>query len=211
MYEEYIVRILLAALVGGAVGLERAYHDKSACFRTMILIATGSAFFTIMSHVMGEPVNDSARIAAAVVSGVGFLGAGVIIKDGISIHGLTTAASIWMVASLGMGMGLGMYHLVAVVTGTILVVLWLLPPFERRIDALHEFLTFTIVTKNTDKQEDKILDMFAEAGVRVVHVSRSQSTGKERVLYIKAKTTPSKRAVIGRALANEKSVSQFNA
>ena len=187
MQEEYIIRILLAALVGGAVGLERAYHDKSAGFRTMILIATGSAFFTIISDVVGDPINDNGRIAAAVVSGVGFLGAGVIIKDGINIRGLTTAASIWMVASLGMGMGLGMYHLVGVVTVTILVVLWLMPPFERRIDALHEFLTFHIVIKNTDKLEEKVLDLFAEAEVKVVHVRRSQEKGSERVLHIKAK------------------------
>ena len=106
MQEEYIIRILLAAAVGGAIGLERAYHDKSAGFRTMILIATGSAFFMIMSDVIGEPIQDNARIAAALVSGIGFLGAGVIIKNGTGISGLTTAASIWLVASLGMGMGM---------------------------------------------------------------------------------------------------------
>ncbi len=211
MQEEYIIRILLAALAGGAIGLERAYHDKSAGFRTMILIATGSAFFTIISDVVGEPINDNGRIAAAVVSGVGFLGAGVIIKDGISIKGLTTAASIWMVASLGMGMGLGMYHLVGVITGVILVVLWLLPPFERYIDSLHEFLTFCIVIKNTDKQEEKVLDLFADAGIRVVHIRRSQEKSTERILHIKAKTTPAKRTVIGKALANNKSVLRFDA
>lgn len=211
MQEEYIIRILLAALAGGAIGLERAYHDKSAGFRTMILIATGSAFFTIISDVVGDPINDNGRIAAAVVSGVGFLGAGVIIKDGISIKGLTTAASIWMVASLGMGMGLGMYHLVGVTTGVILVVLWLLPPFERYIDSLHEFLIFHIVVKNTDKQEEKVLSLFDEAGIKVVHIRRSQDTGSERVLQIKAKTTPAKRAVIGNALANNKSVLRFDA
>ena len=68
MQEEYIIRILLAALVGGVIGFEREYHDKSAGFRTMILIATGSAFFTILSLEIGESVGDNARIAAAVVS-----------------------------------------------------------------------------------------------------------------------------------------------
>lgn len=211
MQEEYIVRILLAALAGGLVGLERAYHDKSAGFRTMILIATGSAFFTIISEVMGDPIDDNARIAAAVVSGVGFLGAGVIIKDGINIKGLTTAASIWMVASLGMGMGLGMYHLVAVVTVTILVVLWLLPPFERKIDALHEFLTFHIVIKNSDKQEEKVLALFEASALRVVQVRRSQEKGDERVLHIQTKTTPIKREAVERALTNSKSVLRFSA
>ncbi len=208
--EEYITRILLAALVGGLIGLERAYHDKSAGFRTMILIATGSAFFTIISEVLGEPIEDNARIAAAVVSGIGFLGAGVIIKDGVSIKGLTTAASIWMVASLGMGMGLGLYELVAVVTATILVVLWILPPFERRIDALHEFLTFNIAIKNTDTQEDKVLQLFADHNVKVVEVRHSQATGSERMLHVKAKTTPQKRAMVSKALATNKAVLRFD-
>jgi len=211
MQEEYIIRILLAALAGGLVGLERAYHDKSAGFRTMILIATGSAFFTIISEVMGEPIRDNARIAAAVVSGVGFLGAGVIIKDGVNIKGLTTAASIWLVASLGMGMGMGLYELVAVVTLAILFVLWLLPPIERRIDALHEFLTLQIVIKNTDKQEEKVLALFEEADVHIVHVRRSQEKAGERVLHVMAKTTPTKRTVLGKALANNKSVLRFDA
>lgn len=211
MQEEYIVRILLAALAGGLIGLERAYHDKSAGFRTMILIATGSAFFTIISDVLGAPIEDNARIAAAVVSGVGFLGAGVIIKDGISIKGLTTAASIWLVSSLGMGMGLGMYELVGVVTLTILVVLWILPPFERKIDSLHEFLDFKIVTKNTDAQEEKVLALFTELEVRIVHVRRSQMVASERILHIKAKLTPAKRSVLGKALANHKSVLRFDA
>lgn len=206
-----MIRILLAALVGGLVGMERAYHDKSAGFRTMILIATGSAFFTIISEFIGDPIRDNARIAAAVVSGVGFLGAGVIIKDGVNIKGLTTAASIWLVASLGMGMGLGLYMLVGVVTLAILIVLWLLPPIERKIDSMHEFLSFVIAVKNTDKQEDKVLALFDEAGVKVVHVRRSQEVSSERLLHIKAKTKPAQRIVLGKALANSKAVLRFNA
>jgi len=210
MYEEYIIRILLAAAVGGAIGLEREYRDKSAGFRTMILIATGSAFFTLMSNVMGESIGDNARIAAAVVSGVGFLGAGVIIRDGTDVKGLTTAASIWLVASLGMGMALGLYELAGFITTAILIVLWILPPFERKIDALHDFITFHITIKNTDAQEEKVLALFATAKVRVVHVSRSQEKGTERVLHIKAKTNTTKHSIIGRALANAKFVTRFS-
>ena len=142
---EYLVSVSLAALAGGLVGLEREYRDKSAGFRTMILIAVGSCLFTILSGIIGEAYSgDGARVAAAVVSGVGFLGAGVIIQKGVTIHGLTTAASIWLVASLGMGMGVGEYSLVFMVTFGVLVVLWFLPTFERKIDALHEFFEFSI-------------------------------------------------------------------
>ncbi len=210
MQEEYIIRILLAAAVGGAIGLEREYRDKSAGFRTMILIATGSAFFTILSDVMGESIQDNARIAAAVVSGIGFLGAGVILKDGDTIKGMTTAASIWLVSSLGMGMALGLYELVGIITAVILFVLWILPPFERFIDSLHDFFTFHITIKNSDKQEDALLDMFDDAGVKVVHVWRSQEKGTQRIVHVKVKTTPAKHAVIGRALANARSVVKFD-
>lgn len=209
MLEQYLLELFLAALVGGAIGLEREYRDKSAGFRTMILISVGSCFFTIISDVMADSISDNTRIAAAVVSGVGFLGAGVILKDGINIRGLTTAASIWMVAALGMGMGMGLYEVSAVVTLAILTVLWFFPLFERRIDVLHEFLTFNVVIKNTDKQEEKLLNMFAEAGITVVHTARSQEMPGQRILHIKVKTTVERLGVIGRALANEKSVLSF--
>lgn len=208
-YEEYLIRIFLAAIVGGAIGLEREYRDKSAGFRTMILIATGSALFTIIAEIIGAPIEDNARIAAAVVSGVGFLGAGVILKDGADIRGLTTAASIWIVSALGMGMGIGQFELVGIMTAGILVVLWFLPPVERLIDALYEFRTFHIAIKNTDKQDDKVMALFAEHGVRVVHVSRSQSDSKERILHVKVKTNIKKLGEMGRALANEKAVLRF--
>lgn len=211
MQEEYIIRILLAALAGGVVGIERAYHDKSAGFRTMVLIATGSAFFTIMSYVMGSPVNDSARIAAAIVSGVGFLGAGIIIKVGVNIRGLTTAAAIWLVASIGMGMGLGLFTLAWTITGIALFVLWVLPPLERWIDDMHEFVILSIVIKNTDKQEEKILEMFKEHKVKVVSLDRAKEKSTERVLNITIKSTPKKKALIGRSLANNKSVLRFTA
>ena len=103
MFLEYFVSILIAATVGGLIGIEREYRDKTAGFRTMILIAVGSALFTILSGVMGGPDGESTRIASSIVTGVGFFGAGVIIKYVRMFRGLTTAASIWLFASLGMG------------------------------------------------------------------------------------------------------------
>lgn len=209
MHEEFIIRILLAALVGGVIGLERVYHDKSAGFRTMILIATGSALFTIISVITEISQSEATRIAAAVVSGVGFLGAGVIIKDGMNIRGLTTAASIWLVAALGMGVGLGFYFLVGVTTIVILMVLWVLPPVERRIDALHEFVTLCITIKNSDAAEEKVVTLFADAGIRVVELSRVQLEAGTRVLEVTIKTTPTKRSLVTKALANSRTVKLF--
>lgn len=207
--EQALIGILLAALVGALIGLEREYHDKTAGLRTMILIATGSALFTIMSGVIGSDV-DPARVAAAIVSGVGFLGAGAVIKAGMNIRGLTTAASIWLVASLGMGMGAGAYALTGGVTILMLLVLWILPFFERRIDAMHEFLGFTITIKNTDRQEEKLLDIFAEEGIKYVSIRRSQQNAKEREVQIMAKNNPAKHIALSKRLANEKTVLRFH-
>jgi|AntRauTorckE6833_2_1112554.scaffolds.fasta_scaffold00191_3 putative Mg2+ transporter-C (MgtC) family protein len=206
----YFVPVLVAAFVGGLIGIEREYRDKSAGFRTMILIATGSALFTIMSDVLGSG-EESTRIAAAIVTGVGFLGAGVVLKDGATIRGITTAAAIWLVASLGMASGAEEYWLVGSVTLLILLVLWLLPPFERWIDKLHEFIEVDITIKNSDEAEDDILDIFDECKIKIVHIHRSREEKGERILHIKAKTNSSNRKALSEILVNEKGVIKFSA
>ncbi|MCA9354179.1 MAG: MgtC/SapB family protein [Candidatus Kaiserbacteria bacterium] len=208
---KYFVPVLVAALVGGLIGIEREYRDKSAGFRTMILIAVGSALFMIMAQIIGDPQKETGRIAAAIVTGVGFLGAGVIIKDGATIGGITTAATIWLVASLGMAAGAGEYPLVTAVTLLAMAVLWLLPPFERWLDRLHEFLEVRVTIKNTDAAEDDILDIFDECGVQVVHIRRSRTSASERTVYIKAKMTPAKRQALSEILVSEKGVLAFDA
>tara|TARA_B100002051_G_C16745775_1_gene647517 strand:+ start:3611 stop:4267 length:657 start_codon:yes stop_codon:yes gene_type:complete len=207
----YFVPVLVAALAGAFIGFEREYRDMNAGFRTMILIAVGSCLFTILSHLLGGPDNESGRIAAAVVTGVGFLGAGVVLKDGASIKGITTAACIWAVASLGMAAGAKEYTLVTAVTTLILVVLWALPPLERWIDKLHEFIHVDITVKNSDDAEDDVLDIFDECGIKVVHIHRSRFEKGERVLHIKAKTTAAKRKDLSEILVNEKGVIKFTA
>jgi len=203
--------VLVAALVGGLIGIEREYHDKSAGFRTMILIAIGSCLFTLMSYAIGGPDKETARIATAIVTGVGFLGAGVIMKDGATVGGLTTAASIWLVASLGVASGAGEYTLVGIVSFFALLVLWALPPFERWLDRLHEFMEVSITIKNSDKAEDNILDIFDECGLKVVHLRRSRENEKERVLHVKIKATPAKRQALSEILVVEKGVISFEA
>lgn len=199
----------MATLAGSAIGFEREYHDKTAGLRTMILIAIGSCVFTILSGEIGKEV-DPARIAAAIVSGIGFLGAGAVIKSGMQIRGLTTAASIWLVASLGMGMGAGAYAMTSSVVILVLVVLWILPSLERKIDKFHEFLEFTIVIKNTDKQEENLMELLNEEGIKVVSINRSKLNSKERELRIMAKNNPSKHAVLSQKLASAKTVIRFD-
>ena len=106
-----IIRIGAAMLAGALIGLERELRDKAAGFRTMIFICVGSALFTILSENLA-PDGDTSRIAATIVSGVGFLGAGAILRDGLRVAGLNTAATIWLTAAIGMTFGSGEFILV---------------------------------------------------------------------------------------------------
>lgn len=124
---------LVAALVlGGAIGFERELRGKAAGFRTNILISLGSCGFTIISTSLSGA--EPGRVASQVVTGIGFLGAGAIIHSGIGVHGLTTAAGIWIVAAIGMACGAKMFLLAVAITFLSLAVLFLLPFIERRIN-----------------------------------------------------------------------------
>jgi putative Mg2+ transporter-C (MgtC) family protein len=133
---ELIQRLLLAAVLGGALGFERELRQKSAGLRTNILIAIGSALFTLMSYELGAGIAgaDPGRVAAQIVTGIGFLGAGAIIRRDGDIHGLTTAATIWVNAAVGVAAGGGEYHLAFIATGVTLGALLLLHPIEKIID-----------------------------------------------------------------------------
>ena len=124
---EIAVRLLLAAIFGLAVGYERRSADKPAGLRTLSLVCLGSAMFTIIS-AFGFETADQSRVAAQIVTGVGFLGAGTILRSGVTISGLTTAATIWATAAIGMAVGSGLYIASASGTVLVLVILYLFAP-----------------------------------------------------------------------------------
>jgi putative Mg2+ transporter-C (MgtC) family protein len=130
---EDLVRLAVAAGLGGAVGLERELREREAGFRTHMLVAVGSALFTLVSAygfrdflVNGGSVvrADPTRIAAQIVTGIGFLGAGAIIRQGLSVRGLTTAATLWVVAAIGLASGAGYYWAAVLTTAIALFSLW---------------------------------------------------------------------------------------
>ena len=127
---DLVWRLLLAAGLGAAVGLEREYRQKPAGLRTNILIAIGSALFTILSSEMGHQSGTADRISAQIVTGIGFLGGGAILRNRDTVHGMTTAATIWVNAAIGVAAGTGQYLLATVTTVLTLVVLVVLPPVE---------------------------------------------------------------------------------
>ena len=119
---DFIIRILAATAAGGAVGLEREINNKSAGLRTNTLVAIGAAIYVLISlQVLNEGEGDASRIVGQIVTGIGFLGAGVILHRGSSVHGLTTAATIWCSAALGCLAALGMYW--QLITATLLVLM----------------------------------------------------------------------------------------
>ena len=132
MYE--ILGLLFAVVLGGAIGLEREINGKPAGLRTNIIICLGAAAFTLVAQRLGLDAPEApGRVAAGIVTGVGFLGAGALIQEGSGVHGLTTAASIWLVASIGVACGMGYYLLAALTTFLALVALFGLLPITRKI------------------------------------------------------------------------------
>ena len=128
-----ILRIVLAMAFGAVVGIEREWRQKNAGLKTMTLVAIGAAGFAMMTDTFGPSNHNPAQIAAAVVGGIGFIGAGVILRREGTVEGVTTAATLWAAASLGVASGLGHYVLATVLTGTIALVQITFPMIERLI------------------------------------------------------------------------------
>lgn len=132
---ELVVRLLTATLLGSLLGFERELRQKSAGLRTNILIAIGSALFTLMSYELaGDGGGDPGRVAAQIVTGIGFLGAGAIMRTDSGVQGLTTAATVWVNAAVGVAAGGGEFHLAFIATAITVAVLLVLHPVEIAID-----------------------------------------------------------------------------
>jgi len=142
-FDVLLLRLFLVIIVCGTIGAEREYRSKSAGFRTMILIGLGAFLFTTFSIAITSGTDD--RIASNIVTGIGFLGAGVIYKSDSRINGLTTAATIWANAALGMGIAAGHYLVVIISTGIILISLFLFTGLEVIIDRVNQSRTYKIV------------------------------------------------------------------
>jgi len=161
---DMLIKLLLSCVLGGIIGIERESVNRPAGFRTHMLVSIGSTLVMMINAIMtsayGELVNlDPGRFGAAVISGIGFLGAGTIIKEGNSVKGLTTAASLWTVACIGLAIGAGYYSLSIITTLTVLVILELFARIEKNIIKKRRQLVLRIVSENTPGQIGKIGDV----------------------------------------------------
>ena len=145
---ETVLQIGLSFGIGTAIGLEREYRSKAAGLRTMIMICVGSTLFTQVSISMSELAPE--RIASNIITGIGFLGAGVIFKDGLSINGITTATTIWISAALGMAVGGGEYFVALVGSVVVLIVLSLLETLQKFIARAHQARSYKITFKKDE-------------------------------------------------------------
>jgi putative Mg2+ transporter-C (MgtC) family protein len=158
IYFEEAAQVSVAFVIGAIIGLEREFRSKPAGFRTMILICVGSCLYTILSKESNTTSPD--RIASNIVTGIGFIGAGVIFKEGISVNGLTTAALIWITAALGMAIGYHNYPLAIVVSIMVVIVLFILEPVQRFINRLHRVKDYRIRTNELGRDFREEVEAF---------------------------------------------------
>ncbi len=171
---EDVIKLLISFALGVVIGTEREYRSKSAGLRTLILIAVGSTLFTIISTKTGP---DAGRIAANIVTGIGFLGAGIIFREDNRVVGLTTAAIVWVTAALGMGIGTGQYLITLsafLISGLSLVILSPLQKLIRRKRQIRNYRLMCVYQKKTLKQYE---DLFKDHHLKILRGEQKRSGG----------------------------------
>ena len=181
-----LVRLTLSAFLGGIIGLEREINRKPAGLRTNMFICFGSAMFTILSTELASEwgIGDHTRIAAQIIPGIGFIGAGSILHSKGSVSGLTTAATLFVVASIGMACGGGLYLPAIFATMLIYLALHMLGILERRFNLKPHLMNYIIVSeKSADEVVSEINSILEDYNKEMHGVRLSRSNGKERVVF----------------------------
>jgi putative Mg2+ transporter-C (MgtC) family protein len=184
-----IGRLLLACVLGGLVGLERELNRKSAGVRTNLLICMGAAFFTLLGEVLaGDTSPNKGQVASNIVQGIGFLGAGLILHNRNRVSGLASAASIWVVASIGMACGAGLYAAAAIGAIIVIFALLVVGMVEQRANLKSYPITYEARGVDQPRMMQSILDVMDHAGQRLSDV-QSDSIGElQRVSFPLAAT-----------------------
>lgn len=152
---ENSIKLLVSLVLGALIGAEREYKGRNIGFRTIILITLGSTLFTILSFILGRET-DPARIASNIVTGVGFLGAGAIFRDGATVRGVTTASIIWISAAIGMACGIAQYEFAILTTGTVLLILLGFAGVQKFIDRYNKELVYRITIANNLELKEEV-------------------------------------------------------
>lgn len=185
-------RLLLASLLGGLIGLEREVHGRPAGFRTHLLVSLGSCLFVASSihfyRLYGNfsgtgPIGvDPGRVAAQVVTGIGFLGAGAIIKEKAAVRGLTTAACLWLAAAVGLACGVGMFAMAVLVTALALSSLLFLKKIENRLSR-DTYVTVMVWSADLEGQMERIERLLKECLMMVVNLNIEKDVEHREVMF----------------------------
>ena len=169
---EMLLRMVGACILGGAIGYQREKTGHPAGLRTHILVSVGATLFTITSILFSRG-SDPSRIASNIVTGIGFLGAGTIIRQGYTVRGLTTAASLWTVAAIGMCIGAGgqLYFLAIVATLLVLIVLGSVDVLEARISRKDYYKGLSVAVRHRDEDTAELIKKLGELGVDLIGVT----------------------------------------
>jgi putative Mg2+ transporter-C (MgtC) family protein len=183
---EIIFKLTMACILGGLIGLERESLNRPAGFRTYTLVCVGSALAMIVSidmyYQFYKNVNaDPGRIAAQVVSGIGFLGAGTIMKEGATVRGLTTAAGLWVVACIGLAVGAGLYVPGIVTTALILFVLIYFVRFEQRFTGMRLYKGIVMVVLDEPGMVGVIGNIIGDLGISIKNINLNRMEGDEQL------------------------------
>jgi putative Mg2+ transporter-C (MgtC) family protein len=177
-------RLLMACLLGGAIGIEREYHRKSLGLRTNLLICCGCAMFTFLSAILaGENNPDKGRVAANIVQGIGFLGAGLIMRNRFRVSGLTNAATVFVVASIGMACGAGLYVPAALATIIVLVALTAIGMLETRFNIKMFSLVYEVRGDDSTAIEGAVLKALDSQGKRLFDPERDVIAQVQRISF----------------------------
>ena len=174
-YLEITARLVLACVLGGIIGFEREHGNRPAGFRTHILVCVGSALVMVTSEFVfnmfsGKTNLDPARLGAQVICGIGFLGAGTIVREGFNVKGLTTAASLWAVACVGLAAGIGFYEGAVISTILIFITLILLKKIEKQIAVKKQCRNIIIEIANMPEIIYKLTDVFSRYDVLIKNI-----------------------------------------
>jgi putative Mg2+ transporter-C (MgtC) family protein len=181
-----IFNVLVAFILSGVIGVERQYKQQIAGFRTHILIGTGAVVFMLVSRYMGKlyPTADPSRIASTVVSGIGFISVGAIIRLGFTVKGVTTVASIWSVAAIGLASGLGMYTLAVTATLLVFISLTLLEKINLRFIKRKDLHRIVIKGESRKNFARDIMAYLIKNMVDIKSMSVNESKTKLELLYV---------------------------
>lgn len=176
------IKLLVSLILGAVLGAEREYKSRNIGFRTIILITLGSTFFTILSVIIAGS-SDPSRVASNIVTGIGFLGAGAIFRDGATVRGVTTASIIWVSAAIGMACGLRQYEFAIMVTITVLIILLGFAGVQNFIDRYNKEVIYSVVIENKPEIRTELEQKIRSFKLKSIWINCSKIDSDLQIVY----------------------------